>query len=340
MWFCDICIKVHKSGFEKIPSLYDEIIKSREKNLKLANDLYAKVEKFFNKQNNSIEKAKSEILNKNDELKVTYADLLKNNTEKSEKKSDPVVIIEPKNKNQGVNKTKIDIKNKINPNEISFNGLLNGQDGKVIIKVKNKEDTGKIKNIVENNLSENYTVKIPDQKNPRLKVVGLDNKPESDEEICETLLNQNDEFFEDSNEIKVVTVMEIRNRNKNAYYNVIVEVHPKVYNKIMSIEDVRIKYNWNICKVFDAIHIKRCLKCCSFDGHSTKECKNDLICFICSGKHKSEECTADKPHCINCEKYMKNLKINLNCEHNAMSRECAVYQKMIERKKRTINYSQ
>jgi hypothetical protein len=63
---------------------------------------------------------------------------LKNKDKKSTKNKDSVIIIKPKNKNQGVDKTKMDIKSKINPNEIMINGLISANNSSVIIKCKKK----------------------------------------------------------------------------------------------------------------------------------------------------------------------------------------------------------
>ncbi len=137
-----------------------------------------------------IESAKSEILNKKEEVKISYADTLKN--------EEAVMIVKPKNKKQNNDKTKSDLKNMINPNDTPINGLINSKDGSVILKCKKKSDINKIKQMVESNLSDNYEAKIPDSKNPRLKIIGLNEKPSNNEEILETLKRQNEEFFEDS----------------------------------------------------------------------------------------------------------------------------------------------
>jgi hypothetical protein len=274
------------------------------------------MDNLYGRLKNNIIKSKSEILDKNDEIKSSYADMLKKNDDKMCIKKDPIVIVKPKDKNQNAEKTKMDIKNKINPNEIPVNGLFNSNNGAIIIKCKKKDDIAKVKNIVESDMGENYEARIPDSKNPRVKIVGLDEKPEDNVEIIEILNRQNDEFFGDGDIIKVVTVMQAKNRRGKIYYNLIIEVNAKTYNKIMSIEEPRINFNFNRCKVYDALYVKRCYKCCSLDGHSSKDCQKNAVCYKCSGNHKNDVCTADKLKCINCENAIKNLKLNLDSEHN------------------------
>jgi hypothetical protein len=336
LWFCDPCLHLYNNGFEKISSLYNEILKSREQNIKLVNGLYEKINNSLLNQAKCLETAKTEILSKNEEIKSSYADTVKNN----EKVINPnqVVIIKPKDKNQSVNKTKADIKSNINPNEILINGVIQAKNGGLIIKCKKQEDTDKIKNIVENKFVQKYDVKVPEIKNPRIKIIGIDDKPENNEEIINILRNQNVEFFGDDTDIKVVTVLEVRKNNKTAYFNLIVEINPKIFKRIMEIENVRINFNWNRCKVFDAIHIKRCFKCCSYDGHNAKDCTRNMVCFNCAGNHKSDDCDQNIPKCINCENQNIKLNLQLNTEHSAMSQSCSVYKKILEKRKRTVNY--
>jgi hypothetical protein len=337
LWFCDPCLQLHKSG---ISGIYKEILKSREHNQSLMEALYGRLKTTISEQSISIENAKSEILTKNDEIKLTYADAMKKSDDKKFVKKDPVVIVQPKDKKQGNDKTKSDIKNKINPNEIPVNGLFNANNGSVIIKCKKQGDIEKIKEIVNSDLGENYDVRIPESKNPRVKIVGIDEKPENNDWIIETLKNQNDEFFGESDIIKVVTVMEMKNRSGKPYFNLIIEINPKSFNKIMSIDDARINFNWNRCKIFDALYVKRCYRCCSFDGHNAKECTKNIVCYKCSENHKSDACTAEKLKCINCENAIKNLKIKLDSEHNALSSECQVFQRILQKKARSINYNE
>jgi hypothetical protein len=225
------------------------------------------------------------------------ADIIKSAKNEIFDKNEAVIIVKPKNKKQGNIKTKNDLKSMIDPNITPINGLVNVKDSSVILKCKKKEDVNKIKNFVESK-SENYDAEIPASKNPRLKIVGLSEKPSNNEETVNTLKKQNDDFFDDSCVIKVVTVMQTKNKKGREYFNLIIEVNPKIYRKIMAIEDVRINFDFFRCKVFDALYVRGCLKCCSLDGHTAKDCQKQMICYECSGNHKSNECTNEVLRCI------------------------------------------
>ncbi len=171
-----------------------------------------------------------------------------------------------------------------------------------------------------------------------MKIVGLNEKPLNNEETIETLRKQNDEFFEDSCDTKVVNVMEMKNRKGKSYFNLVIEVNPKIYKKIMEIENVRINFDFNRCKVFDALYVRRCLKCCSMDGHTAKDCEKEIVCYQCSGNHKRSACRNGTNKCINCDNANKKFNLKLDTAHNALDRNCRVYQRELNRRARTINY--
>jgi hypothetical protein len=192
-WFCNTCIEVYNNVFEKLNLIQDEIIdeirSSRNQNKNQLDSFHIKFIDEISYQAKIIESAKNEILNKK-EVNISYADALK--------KTEAVMIVKPKNKKQKNDQTKSDLKNIINPNETPIKGLINSKDGSVILKCKKKDDINKIKQIVESKMSTNYDTQIPESKNPRLKIIGLNEKPSNNEEIIETLKRQNEEFFEDS----------------------------------------------------------------------------------------------------------------------------------------------
>ncbi len=332
-WYCSPCLEL----CDELNYIHDEIRLSRKQTEKQLQSMIKKFIEQISFQTDYIENAKNEILNKNEVLKTSYADVLLNNNGKISEK-EAVVIVKPKNKKQGNNKTKSDLKSMINPNETPINGLFNAKDSGVILKCKKKEDVNKIKNLVESNESENYAAEIPASKNPRLKIVGLSEEPLNNEEIVNNLRKQNEEFFDDSCALKVVTVMKIKNAKRSEYFNIIIEVNPKTYRKIMANEDAKINFDFNRCKVFDALHVKRCFKCCSLDGHSAKDCVKEMVCYKCAGNHKSDECRNDVLKCTNCDAANRKFNLKLDTKHHALERECPAYQRELKRRAKSIDY--
>lgn len=252
---------------------------------------------------------------------------------------DPVVLIKPKDKNQDSEITKNDLKNKLDPKDILANGLRNVRDGGIVVRCKNKESTEKIKEVFDKDYQEKYETSIPESKKPRIKIVGVNDPPKENSEIIDILKKQNPEIFDDFNEIQIVAVINIKRKNSN-YSNIIVQVNGRTYNKIMNSKNASISFMWQKCKVYDAVYVKRCFKCCEFSNHDAKDCSKDLVCFKCAGNHKSEECTEEVEKCINCVRYNERLRLNLDINHNAMSSECPVFKRIINNRKRNINYNE
>ena len=73
----------------------------------------------------------------------------------------------------------------------------------------------------------------------------------------------------------------------------------------------------------------RCFKCQMY-GHGSNQCRGVERCSRCGEAHRSETCSAEKPHCIHCK-----------TEHAASDRNCPRYmhEKLITRIKHTENIS-
>jgi hypothetical protein len=89
--------------------------------------------------------------------------------------------------------------------------------------------------------------------------------------------------------------------------------------------------------VFDAVGIKRCYICSAY-GHFSRDCKNEVSCPKCAGKHKMDECKRLDENCSNCMNANEKLKMNLNTKHCTWDRNCPVYKRKISLKKRSIEY--
>jgi hypothetical protein len=123
--------------------------------------------------------------------------------------------------------------------------------------------------------------------------------------------------------------MDMKNNKGKYYYNLVIEVNSKTYKKIMQIENVKINFDFNK---------KRCLKCCSLDGHTNKDCEKENVCYQCSGNHKRAACRNEINKCVNCDCANKKFNLKLDTAHNALDRNCPVYQRELKRRSRTINY--
>jgi hypothetical protein len=298
----------------------------------------------FNANKKIVKESADKIIEKSSNLQNSYAEVLKNNIigdkKSTQKKLEPVVIIKPKDKKQNSEKTKEDIKQKINPRDVPVNGLVNTKDGGILIRCKNHDASKIVKNIVDNELSDNYTINLPENKNPRIKIVGVLNPPENLNEIRDMLYKQNDDFFTKESDIKIIAIINMKKNDIYNYSNIIIETSGHIYAKIMNNDFPRLNFGWNKCKVFNAIHIRRCFKCCSFD-HLSINCTSEHIkCIKCAGDHKIKDCKENEFKCTNCENANIKFKLNLDVHHSALNKDCPVFIKKLEKSKKYINYTE
>lgn len=376
IWFCNKCVVIQQSGLQNLLKLNDEIKKLKSDNELTIVANYKLIQEAFderfdrleekilklNKNESCCKDTFSEIIKKSDNNKEVFGkrfdnlekiilepnkkdsccqeavtQILKKSDTNNKKIMDPVLIIKPKDKNQTIEKTKIDLRSKVKADEIKSNGLINASEGGIIVRCKNTEDLEKAKELLEEKMSEEYDVKIPNRKNPRLKIVNVEDCPESLEKIKEILLKQNDDIFVNESEVKIIARLNVTRNRKAKYYSIVIETTGSLYNSIMSKESPTVNFGWSKCRIFDAIHIRRCFNCCSY-SHLKEDCDAEIVCFKCAGQHKSADCNVEEEKCINCTNSNKTLHKDIDVKHNALSFECPVYQRILKLRKRNISY--
>lgn len=358
-WFCDQCkpnmttsIQKQLQGIYEVMSAFKNTIENHETMLE---DITEGMKSLTTTNNNGTErftanhkeisedlkKIREEISSNKSEMKQnmqklalsnrveqTYADKLKSTAHKP--KSNPVLIITPKNKEQQSADTEKAIKSKIDPRCAHVTNLRKNNSGSVIVTCKDSVEVNKLQKIANDRLGDSYEIKKPIQKFPKVKIVGLTEKMDTDE-IIDCLTKQNEFLNNSRNSIKVLA----NNLIKNKYYTVIVEVDGANFTNIM--EAGRVAINWDSCKVYEVINVKRCFKCWGF-YHKAVDCKNKTACAKCGEEHKSTDCNSTIPKCINCKIAVEKLHLKIDTNHEAWNLDCPVYQKRIQQQKSKINY--
>lgn len=308
-WFCSSCDDVHS----ELKEVKQKMMENHQMQLEILRKIELKCESF---DNSSIK---------------TYANVVKKVT------NDPVVMIKPK-KDQKVKITKDVLREKVDPTKIPVNGLLNAAKGSLLVKCKNNDGANTAQEEIKTKMGEDYDVYIPEQRNPRVKILNVFDDPHTDPAtFMGTIVKQNKNIIGDISELRYITIE--KNKNQTSSKNLIFEVSPSLFKKIMN--EKYLNVFWRRCLVVESIHIARCFRCGEF-GHICKStnsnCEKSLCCPKCSMEHTIGECKSKFEKCSNCVKHNNMLNLNLKTDHKAWDRNCPVYQRKIKMKQRSINY--
>lgn len=308
---CEDSVKEIKKLFGEVENTNTKLCKEiEEKNVNMCNEIKKIITETNKKQN-----------------KTTYADSVKNKKVVPEIRKQAPLIIKPKEK-QTIEKTKEEL-NKINPINLKIKNVENRKNGTIIIQSENSEERDKIKNAVEEKLTEKYEIKVPRPVDLKIKIVDMTFKYE-DKEIVEKLKKQNQCI--ESAEIKIINKYETTKKNKTTY-NAILNVDSDSYKKI--IEERKLNIGWERCRVFDGTDVVRCMKCRGYN-HIARECRNMEVCLRCHEQHRTKDCKSKEVlmKCINCIKMNEKLNMGLEVNHHTNDRDCPVYQNKLNAKMR------
>lgn len=243
----------------------------------------------------------------------------------------PNLIIRPK-KQQDVQTTNSDIKQKIDPAglKIAIKGTRYTSSGNVIVKCNNTRDLEILKREAESKLKD-YEISMTKMRKPRIKIVGYEGDLRKEE--IEKCLRQQNDCVDEKDELKVTF---IRNRKQNKPSIIYGECSSQLFHKFMAAK--KINLDWTRCPVFEDVNISRCFKC-QEHYHKSDKCPNDrVICEYCGGEHDTRQCPKTHKKCINCvkanERYATEYKVN----HCANDTACPSYQYLLNVLKSKIDY--
>uniref|UniRef100_A0A1Y1KHS9 CCHC-type domain-containing protein n=1 Tax=Photinus pyralis TaxID=7054 RepID=A0A1Y1KHS9_PHOPY len=333
-WFCDPCA-IHEShslrniltNINKVTMNWDRVMESQHEKLMNHEKLLKDTLDQVNTQNVSISKDLAQVLQTQSEVKLTYADKLKQKT------YDPVIIVKPKDANQPSKQTFTTLKENIDPITREVTGMKTLRRGTIVVECKNKEAAAKLKEEAETKLGSDYILSLPKQKMPKIKIVGLNDKIGSTQ-MKEMILAQN-QFLDEAAYINVVHITEDK-RNPNRYL-AYAEVDGNSYRKILS--EQKLNIGWDRCRIYDAVTTRRCYKCNGF-GHKATDCSKTTTCPKCAGDHDLASCKASDAEikCSNCANAVEKLKMKLDVQHPAWSVDCPVYKKRLDQERSRIDF--
>nr|CAI5822850.1 unnamed protein product [Callosobruchus analis] len=250
---------------------------------------------------------------------MRYADIVKS-------KAEPALIIQPKNTNQQVKQTKTDILKHVQPNQdVQLAKVKTARDGGLIIGCRTKEDTLKLKKMIQEKMAGSYEVRDVTGVYPRIRVVGMSEKY-SNEDLQKSILSGNSHMFTATSECKVIKVYPTK---KNAdVFQATVQVDKESYERILKNGNLFVALD--SCSVFDALEVHRCFTCNEYD-HSSRKCKKPVVCPVCAENHELKQCRSKSQKCCNCTK-LSQKDGNIAVNHAVWDKQkCLAYSEALDK---------
>lgn len=232
---------------------------------------------------------------------------------------------------QSNHQTKRELRSQINPTQMGIKNVRNGLNGSIFVECINEKEAKGFMKMVNEKLSEGYSVDIEQPKRPRIKIQGVDGIYNSNE-LSDILREQNG--IEDIQYLKVLKSIPSK-KNPEYEYSLICEIDANTFEKV--IRKGKLNIDFEKCRVFESIELFRCFKCCGY-GHKSSECKNTLHCAKCSERHDVKDCSSERELCINCIISNRERKTHFDVNHSSWSTECPIYQRKVNISKSNINY--
>lgn len=191
------------------------------------------------------------------------------------------------------------------------------KSGQLILRMKTKEDTDKLKNVIENAevVKDKVTVSVARRRRRRLLVLSVDG-----EAVVKDVRNSVERVLEDGGLDGTCDVDIIRHYpTRSGKENWIIDVDEASAELLLMRR--RICVNLERYRVVEFVQILRCFRCQAF-GYVASKCSDDQKCVKCAGTHGLKDCSVTVESCTNC------IRKDDDCDsaHRADSVDCPCYQ--------------
>ena len=209
-----------------------------------------------------------------------FAELLKDETDKRYK-----ITLKAKDNCKSLEQIKLQLKKDINPTDIKvgIKTLKTLRDGRIIIETGSEEEINSLSSAISTKCGEQLEIIKHKLRKSRLIIYNIS------EEI--TIENAATIIKAQNPEIKLNgedTVAKFRYKTRKGNYNIVIEVGPQTRKQILQ---TKLKLEWEICNVKDYLVPTRCYRR-SHLNHKHNDCKGEVTCPHCVGKHTLKECRA------------------------------------------------
>ena len=244
------------------------------------------------------------------------------------------ITLKAKDNGQSPEQIKLQLKKEINPTNIkvgikTFKTL---RDGRIIIETGSEEEINSLSSAISAKCGEQLDIIKHKLRKPKIIIY---NTPEevTIENATTIIKTQNPDLKLNGEDM----VAKFKYKTRKGNYNIVLEVGPQARKQILQ---NKLKLGWEICSAKDYLVPTRCYKCSRFN-HRHNDCKGEITCPHCAGKHTMKECTAStREHkCINCITYNSyNKKEKISENHSALSKDCPSLQAVLIKYRNNIEY--
>lgn len=162
---------------------------------------------------------------------------------------------------------------------------------------------------------------------PRIKITNFKQEM-SVEDIEKSIYEQNPL----SDKIQVTYIK----KTKTGSSIIFCECPPAVFNEIINMKKLYI--GWERHPVYEDLSIPRCFTRQAF-YHKNRECRNKIVCPVCSEEHKENECPRRVKKCNNCVLANNKYKLKHSIDHEASDPNCFTLNYHTQVLKNKTNYS-
>lgn len=249
-----------------------------------------------------------------------------------------MVVVKPRDESQSSNLTRKQVREIIEPSELSMGvmGVRQIQKGGIAIACRNEKPMEEVCEKMREKLGEKYEIKKVNKKKPRIRIFDVDKEDaENEDELKEKIMEQN-KINNDGENTEVKILFKYDNKQRKGT-NVVIETDRDTYAKIMGRKELFV--GWRACRFGEYVNVIQCFKCWKF-GHMSKECRGERVCQHCTSKeHGGEDCNSSEKKCVNCKYAAEILKIkNIRYDHSAKSRDCESYRRTVMRIQEKTDY--
>lgn len=348
MWYCDTCMESGNYNIDickRIKHLEQIIVentKRLDEQAQLIEKLYSSNQSKRQEETPRKQLISNIVKNWSDETPVTSFASVRKSTKRRRtdtkinqaRKGDPILVVKPSNDEQ-LDEIKSVIKQSLNPVKDPVKSLNVNKKGSIIIKSTDHESIEQIQAKL-GDVTQLYDCAIdkPKQSKPVIKLVGISEYENNNDELLTNIRAQND--LQES-DMEVLFVREIKLSTRK-YYTAYIRTDTDTFSKIM--KTGRLNISWDRVKCYEHVNVLRCFKC-SLYGHIAEKCTSDkYVCAKCNGDHDTKTCNSETNECPNCVYNNEKLKMNLPTDHPSWDSNCPSLNTQISRMKRRLRYEQ